>query len=1255
MSGEAEKDSFDAELKSLLANVFEVSPDDINEDTAQGDLKKWDSLRQIILINILEQRYGVNISSADSEKLTSVAGIRSYLAGASATVGSGDAPTSEAIAPPSGSLEELQKSSLAKVSLSKIYESVELFKDEAAKAKWHGERCKIALVGDLTLDFIAAAIGLAVFQEGPLPELYIAPYGSFVQEIVNPNSGLHRFEPDVVVLAPDWREHIEALPVATAAEDVQRELAATVAKFKSLWGQLTAKRNCKILQHLFPPAGRNYRGLADNLSPASIANQCVSLNRMLIDAAGDKVQWVEIDDLAQSVGLSRWLSEKHYQQSRLPFDPAFAVEYVAYFRAAWRTAMAKGKKVLALDLDNTLWGGVIGDDGVEGIKLGAGSPEGEAFADWGRYAKELSARGVILAICSKNNPTLAATGFDHPQSPLKMDDFAAVEISWDDKATGLRRLASKLNVGLDSFVFVDDNPFECDLVRQNAPEVSVVEAGNDPSAFIDILEKGRWFDFAEYTPEDLRRAKAYKARSLAEDERAGATDIGSYLRGLQMEASAQEARDDQIARLAQMEKKTNQFNLTTRRLTGEQLQAFNEDEGALLLAIELKDRHADHGLVSSVVGICEDDTLRIDSWLMSCRVFSRTFEDCILNVLIDYASARGLRKIVGEYLPTPKNIVVADLYSRLGFVQRDANDRFWELNVTDPSAVYRETYISVNGSAAPKEPAPEASPANALADLSEIELVQLGEQASRAHDFARAATLWSEVIRQNPGNADAFVLLIEAYRGLRKFDDAHQVFADAIQLHPDHPGVCFQYAATAESAEDWSEALERWQHALSRFPAYPEPRHGVGVAYLNLGNSSDAELHFFENMQRYPNFIFSGLLYAEVASRSGDWQAAATRLQSLYSTDPDNIEVILRLAVALAQSDSLDAAAATIDAAAVRFPEDARVREHQAMVSARREDWHSVLAQAEAAMQLSDDKPRGIELAREARRRLGIRKPKTLVVYGNCQGAMLHGLANRLKGLSDDFEILEILGHVPEDHAKLDDPRLENAVLLWEQHDERASVPMRDELRQRVGQNCPRLVYPSLSMFSLWPFNWPDSRSRPELPRFPFGRYPYDGDAVGIEVAKEGLRGEAAFERYMDISQSRLKNLSAQFDRDVEQWRRRDQASDVKMSDYVLKTYRKERTFFTWGHVSGAAVKEIAVQLLAKSGSALGVDTTGWDREVRDLQDGVDSFWMPIHPDVAKWHNLEFVSGDNALYNIHGNNWTFKEFMIKYIEYDESW
>jgi FkbH-like protein len=376
---------------------------------------------------------------------------------------------------------------------------------------------------------------------------------------------------------------------------------------------------------------------------------------------------MDMEALAREVGTRRFSPAKFYYSARLEHDQKWLPDYLPLFRAAWRSANARARKVLVLDLDNTLWGGVIGDDGVEGIALGSGSPAGEAFEDWQRYVKGLGERGVILAVCSKNDPAVAETGFGHPGSALRRSDFAAFECSWNDKVGGLRRIARDLNVGIDSFVFCDDNPAECDLVRRELPEVAVVCLGSDPAAFIDLFDAGHWLDADHYTHEDLGRSAAYTARAAALTERAEATDIGGYLAGLGMQGTLKRPREADIARVAQLELKTNQFNVTTRRYSEAQIRAFMDREDAIVLAFRLADRFGNHGLTSTLVAFHEGDTVRIDSWLMSCRIFSRSAEQFMMRGLIAIASGLGAKLVLGEYLATQKNDVVAELYPRLGF------------------------------------------------------------------------------------------------------------------------------------------------------------------------------------------------------------------------------------------------------------------------------------------------------------------------------------------------------------------------------------------------------------------------------------------------------------------------------------------------------------------------------------------------------------------------------------------------------------
>lgn len=545
---------------------------------------------------------------------------------------------------------------------------------------------RVAVAGDLNIDLLAQAIACAIVLEEELPLLWTAPCGSMRQQCLDPDSALHAFAPDVVVLVPDWRQALADLPPDTPAEDVAAATRDQVRGFEALWTALEA-RGCTILQHLLVPPPVLSRGVADRLSPASLLRRIEALNEALLAAGAGRVTWLEADRLAAQAGTLAWSAPRFFHAGRLGFDPRFLPHYLPWFRGAWRAARGRAKKLLVLDLDDTLWGGTIGDDGIEGIALGPDhGPRGEAFAAWQQYVSALGRRGVALAVCSKNAPETAATGFDHPASALRREDFSAFACSWDDKASGLLRIAEELELGLDAMVFADDNPAECLLVRQQLPQVETVDLGTDPARFIERLEAGHWFDHQQYTPADLGRTMAYAARRHAQAARHQVADLADYLRSLEMVGRLAIAQPSELPRLAQMELKTNQFNLTTRRHSQAALAASLQDPDRLVLSLHLQDRFGDHGLVSSLVAVREGSTWRIDSWVMSCRVFSRTAEAFMLAGLARMARERGGTALLGEYRPTARNAVVADLYPRLGFVPVAGQSRLWRRGLDQPLA-----------------------------------------------------------------------------------------------------------------------------------------------------------------------------------------------------------------------------------------------------------------------------------------------------------------------------------------------------------------------------------------------------------------------------------------------------------------------------------------------------------------------------------------------------------------------------------------
>jgi FkbH-like protein len=526
---------------------------------------------------------------------------------------------------------------------------------------------RMAILGATTTDYLTHAITCALAQEGVLAAVHQAPFGSYVQEVIDQKSGLYSFQPGIVVLAMDWHDLVVDLAIDAPLAEVESALASKVDLLRNLWDILERRLNARIIQHTLVPPPERFRGIAERLSPASIANQIRFLNDQLLEAGIGRVHWIDIEALAYRIGTQNWSARQFYYSGRFGFDQRLLPHYLPLFRAAWRAACGHAKKVLVLDLDDTLWGGIIGDDGLDGISLGPASPKGEAFEDWQRYLKALSHRGVILAVCSKNSPEVASSGLKHSHSVLKRNDFAAFECSWNDKIQGLHRLAQSLGLGMDSFVFADDNPAECDLIRRTLPEVGVVHLGSDPAFFIERLDSGCWFDLQHYTAEDVGRASAYAARQVAVEERAQFTDIPAYLASLQMVGCLARPEERDIARIAQLEQKTNQFNLTTRRYSENAIRAFLYRNDAIVLTLRLADRFGDHGLVSTMIAVQQGDSLTIDSWTMSCRIFSRSAEQFIMCGLIDLARARGVKLVKGVYERTQKNGVVADLYTRLGF------------------------------------------------------------------------------------------------------------------------------------------------------------------------------------------------------------------------------------------------------------------------------------------------------------------------------------------------------------------------------------------------------------------------------------------------------------------------------------------------------------------------------------------------------------------------------------------------------------
>lgn len=537
---------------------------------------------------------------------------------------------------------------------------------------------RLAVLGSSTLAHLLPGIRIAGLRRSLVVECYEGDYGQYVQELADPGSGLHAFAPDVILLAFDAR-HVAGGDGADAQ--------GALARMRHCWA-LAQPLGCAVIQQsvmpiLAPAMGNNEHRLPGS-SPTVIDQVNASLPAAA-DAAG--VHLLSIDAaMRRGGGSDFWYEPGLWYRAKQEVSPRASHLYgeqVGRLLAAIRGLTAK---CLVLDLDNTLWGGVIGDDGLDGIVLGQGSGLGEAFLDLQQYALTLQKRGVILAVCSKNDEVNARLPFEqHHEMLLKPHHISCFVANWGDKAQNLRTIAETLNIGLDALVFVDDNPVEQGLIRRELPTVAVPALPDDPADYVRTIARAGYFEALAITGEDRDRAALYAANARRAELRDSVTDMASYLAALRMELIWRPFDRAGLPRIVQLANKTNQFNLTTTRYVDRDIEAAIDDPSALTLQIRLKDIYGDNGVVALVLGRLRDRDLVVETWLMSCRVLGRQVEEATLDLLVDRARDMGAERIVGEYRATPRNAMVRDHYPRLGFAPLDTTDgaTHWALDLAD--------------------------------------------------------------------------------------------------------------------------------------------------------------------------------------------------------------------------------------------------------------------------------------------------------------------------------------------------------------------------------------------------------------------------------------------------------------------------------------------------------------------------------------------------------------------------------------------
>ena len=547
---------------------------------------------------------------------------------------------------------------------------------------------KIAVLGGSTTNEVVDQLELFLLSYGIKADFYQSEYGKYWEDAMFGSPELDGFEPDIIFIHTNWRNIIDFPQMNMDKTQVDDILAGEYQRFEGMWQRLSEKFNCPIIQNNFERPNYRLMGNRDVWDYRGRANFVSRLNQKLYEYADEHTGFYinDIDYLAADFGISQWNDAKYWNMYKcINMD---AIPYIAQSVALIiKSIYGRNKKVLALDLDNTLWGGIVGDDGVEGIKIGPEVPQGQVYAEFQQYCKNLKDIGVVLAVDSKNEEANALAGLNHPDGVLRPDDFVDIKANWEPKDRNLEQMASELTLGVDSFVFADDNPAEREIVSAQLPGVAV-PAMDGAENYIKVLDHSGYFEVTNLSAEDMKKTDMYHAKAEASKAKAAFADYSDYLKSLDMKATITGFEPIIVQRVSQLTNKSNQFNLTTLRCSEDDIRAMEESDDYICMAGRLVDKFADNGIVTVVAGKIVGDTLDISLWLMSCRVLKRGMEDLMMNQLVAEARANGINIIVGHYYPTPKNAMVKNFFDDYGFSLTDtdeAGNKKWELNVGDYS------------------------------------------------------------------------------------------------------------------------------------------------------------------------------------------------------------------------------------------------------------------------------------------------------------------------------------------------------------------------------------------------------------------------------------------------------------------------------------------------------------------------------------------------------------------------------------------
>ena len=543
----------------------------------------------------------------------------------------------------------------------------------------------IVILGGSTTSEVKNILELFLLNNGIKANFYESEYNKFYEDALFGNDILDKFNPDIFYIHTSNQNIIKYPGYKESESEISTLLSNEMQRYKSIWSSLS-KFDCAIIQNNFDYTLDRSLG---NLDSSDIHGKTYFINQLNSEFAKSsrEIKNLYINDinyLSSYLGLKDWFDKSLWHQAKYALNLSAIPELAFSISKIINSISGKTKKCLVLDLDNTCWGGIIGDDGLGGIHIGTETAVSETFTSFQIYAKELKQRGITLAVCSKNDFKNAKEGFEHPESILKFDDFTSFKANWEPKHQNIIDIAKEINIGIDSLVFIDDNPVERDIVFSQIPSVSVPNIGSDVINFIEHIDRNGYFEPISLLSDDINRNQYYEDNKKRAVEQSTFKSYDEFLVSLDMTADIKSFSSVYLDRITQLTNKTNQFNLTTKRYTAGEIENIANSDDYIKVYGKLTDKYGDNGLIAITIGRVEAKQCHIDLWLMSCRVLKRDMEFAMLDELVSQCKEKGVSEIIGYYFKSAKNNMVSLFYEKFGFELKETSDEdtVWKLDIS---------------------------------------------------------------------------------------------------------------------------------------------------------------------------------------------------------------------------------------------------------------------------------------------------------------------------------------------------------------------------------------------------------------------------------------------------------------------------------------------------------------------------------------------------------------------------------------------